>query len=92
MKNSIVTSIEKVVISEYKSNKYFESVWIGLQLGIFFMPLTFIREVAYPLFNGLYYIALVIKGAIEDVAEGFVNFCVLIWVAFYCGFHRADSQ
>jgi len=81
-----MTSLDEVVVLENRNKKYFESVLIGLQLGVLFIPLEIVREVIYPFFSGLYYIGIVVKGAIEDVAIGIANVLARIGLALYYGF------
>ncbi|WP_341325817.1 hypothetical protein [Methylotuvimicrobium sp. KM2] len=70
MKNSIVTSIDAVLVLESRNKKYLKSVLIGLQLGILFLPMELVREIFFPFFSGLYYIGLAVYGAVEDVFKG----------------------
>jgi hypothetical protein len=86
MKNSIVTSIDEVVVLENRNKKYFQSILIGFQAGILFLPLEIIRQIVFPFFSGLYYIGAVVYGAIEDVVVGVTNVLIGIGRSFYYGF------
>lgn len=86
MKNSIVTSVDEVVVLESRNKKYFQSVLIGFQAGILFLPLEIVRQVLFPFFSGLYYIGAVVYGAIEDVAVGVANILTGMGRSFYYGF------
>lgn len=86
MKNTVVNSINEIVVLESRNESYLESVLIGLQAGIVMLPLEVVRQVIYPFFSGLYYIGTVVSGAIEDVAVGLINVICQTGLALYYGF------
>lgn len=86
MKNSVVNSINEVVVLESRNESYLESVLIGLQAGIVLLPLEVVRQVIFPFFSGLYYVGVVVKGAIEDVVIGLINVVYQTGLALYYGF------
>lgn len=65
----LINSIEDVVLDDSEDpmadkNCYFESVSLGLQVGILSVPLEIVRAIILPLIDGLWHVGWIISSGL----------------------------